>query len=625
MDKQKQLAMKIKFLGQIFLLFWAINLQAQDFKPADPKDMALFPQRNEFRDFRKISGIWKFEKDPMNQGVEEKWFNGLKKYQNIAVPGSWNDQFADMRDYRDWVWYETESYIPSSWKGQHIYIRIGEATFTAKVWVNGLPVGMHEGGFVPFAFDITSKVNWNESNRITIQVENSMKPNRLPGDGANSIAVSEYDIFPYAGLNRDVYLYSVPSNTSIKDITVQPEINGSEGVLTVMVDLSNKQNSDGSVVISGNGQRIEKSIKFKNGFGLNSFTIPNARLWSPEDPYLYEIQVIIGDKKKMVDRYALESGIRTVTTNDKHILLNGEPILLKGFGKQQDFPIYGRGTVYPVLVNDFELMKWMGANSFRTSDYPHDEICYDIADRQGFLIIGETPAVGLFNTNDTTDLRQVEKISNQYLQEMIIRDKNHPSIIMWSLANGPKEMPRRVEGDESKVIALQMFSNYINTARELDPTRLITYMGDENVSLEWFNLADVICINRFAGWTSSNGRITEGVKAVSEELDNIYKEFEKPCMLTQFGASTIAGAHAIQSEMYTEEFQKDILEAYLNMANSKDFVAGMLVSNFADYKTPQSIIRLRGYNTKGVLTRDRRPKAAAHFLKERWVSENENF
>lgn len=610
--------MKIKYIGQALMVLLAMNLHAQNLKYADPKDMVLFPQRNEYRDFRKISGVWKFKKDPTNIGVKEGWYNGLVDYKQIAVPGSWNDQFSDMRDYRDWAWYEAESYIPKSWEGRQIFIRVGEATFAAKVWVNGHPVGMHEGGFVPFAFDISSEVVWNQSNRISIQIENSIKPNRLPGDGANSIAVSEYDIFPYAGINRDVYLYSVPSNSSVKDITVQPDVNGKQRIFSVIVELSGKQDLKGTVVISGNKQEFKQSIQFKNGKATASVVINNARLWSPKDPYLYNVEVNIENKKKTTDSYSLQTGIRTVNVDDQHILLNGEPVVLRGFGRQQDFPIYGRGTCYPVAVNDLELMKWMGANCFRTSDYPHDETFYDLADRQGILIIGETPAVGLFNTNDTVDLKNVEKISRQYLYETILRDKNHPSVIMWSLANGPKEALRVDSEIQNKAIAYQMFKGYINTARELDPTRLISYMGDEGGSCEWFDLADVVCLNRFAGWNGSNGRIEEGVDTVGLELDELHQRLHKPILLTQFGAGTIAGVHAIQSEMYSEEFQKDMIKAYLDMANSKDFVAGMLISNFADYKTPQSIIRMRGYNMKGVLTRDRRPKATALYLKDRW-------
>ena len=610
--------MKTKYIIFLLLICFVINAQAQEFKYANPKDMALFPQRNETRDMRKLSGIWKFKKDENNIGISEKWYNGLTGFKSIAVPGSWNDQFTDMRDYRDWVWYETEYNVPGSWKGEQVYLRIGEASYAAKVWVNGNPVGMHEGGFVPFAFDVTPFVNWDGSNRISIQVENSIKPNRLPGDGVNNIAVSEYDIFPYAGLNRDVWLYSVPSEVSIKDITIRPDIKETDGILNIMVELSRNNNIGGQLVISGDGNQIEKNIKFEDGHAQVSIKIPNAKFWSPDNPFLYTVAVRIGGKKKTIDVYSLETGIRTITTDNKNILLNGKPIKLRGFGKQQDFPIYGRGSTLPAMVKDIELLKWMGANTFRKSDYPHDEMNYDIADKEGILIIDETPAIGLFSTIDTTALKKIENISYQYLTEMILRDKNHPSVIMWSLANGPKNTILNNAEGQGQEIAYDLFAKYINKAKEIDPTRLVMFMGDEDGFTDWFGLSDVICINRFEGWIKSNGQIAEGVKNVCKELDNLHKTFNKPCLLTQFGASSIAGEHALQPEMYSEEYQKSLIKAYLNMANTKDYISGMIISNFADYKTPQSIIRLRGYNTKGVFTRDRRPKAAAQIIRERW-------
>ena len=617
--------MKTKYIIFSLLICFVINTYAQEFKYANPKDMALFPKRNETRDTRKLSGIWKFKKDENNIGIAEKWFNGLTGFKNIAVPGSWNDQFTDMRDYRDWVWYETEYNVPGYWKGDRVYLRIGEASYAAKVWVNGQAVGMHEGGFVPFAFDVTSFINWNGSNRISIQVENSIKPNRLPGDGINNIAVSEYDIFPYAGLNRDVWLYSVPSENSIKDITVRPEINKDGGVLNVLVELSKKDAIDGQVIISGDGNQIAKKVKFNDGLAQISINIPKARLWSPEDPFLYDVTVSIGGNKKPMDVYSLETGIRTITTDNKNILLNGKPVILRGFGKQQDFPIYGRGSVQPSMVNDIELLKWTGANTFRTSDYPHDEMNYAIADKEGILIIDETPAIGLFSSIDTIALKQIENISYQYLTEMIIRDKNHPSVIMWSLANGPKNTILSSAEGEGKEIAYSMFAKYINKAKEIDPTRLVMFMGDEDGFTDWFGLSDVICINRFEGWSKSNGQIAEGVKNVCKELDKLHKTFNKPCLMTQFGASSVAGEHALQPEMYSEEYQNELINAYLDMANSKDYISGMIISNFADYKTPQSIIRLRGYNTKGIFTRDRRPKAAAHMIRERWTKSKSEY
>ena len=126
--------------------------------------------------------------------------------------------------------------------------------------------------------------------------------------------------------------------------------------------------------------------------------VPNVELWSLENPFLYDLKVDIMDKQTILDHYELPVGIRTISVNEKSILLNGKPVFLKGFGKHEDFPIFGRGVANPVIIKDYALLKWIGANSFRTSHYPYDEEYYRMADREGILIIDEIPAVGLFFT-----------------------------------------------------------------------------------------------------------------------------------------------------------------------------------------------------------------------------------
>lgn len=608
--------MKIKLLAHIIFMVICVSLQAEGFKSADPKDMALLPQRNAQRDIRNISGIWRFKIDPDNKGEKAEWYNGLKDFNFISVPGSWNEQFPGLMEYRDWVWYQTETFVPTSWKDDRVYIRVGEASYAAKVWVNGQAVGKHEGAFVPFAFDITSVVDWGKKNIITIQVENQK---RHLGGQAMRLANSEYDGFSYGGLNREVMLYTVPSKNYLKDITIHPEKKGKDGLMNIQVELGEENDNFGGIIISDQNKQIEKKINIVEGKGKTTVKIPNARFWSPVDPHLYEITVFLGKKHDPEDTYNLKTGLRTVSVENEKILLNGEPICLRGVGTRQDFPIYGRGSNYPVMVKDFNLMKWLGANSYRTSSQMHDEAYYSKADQEGLLVIGETPAVGLFTYNDTTSLEKIEGISKQYLQEMILRDKNHPSIIIWGLANEPIERLGRKDRDErSQEKAYKLFSEYIGMAKELDPTRLVMYMGESGGPSEWFNLVDLICINRFGGWGADNGRIELGVDRVGQELDRLYKQYGKPCMLTQFGASVIPGAHSIQPEMFTEEYQKRLIEEYLNMANSKDFIAGMFISNLSDYKTPQSIDKMGGVNRKGLFTRDRRPKAAAFYLHDRW-------
>ena len=178
--------MKNRILVVAMLCFTFIKVGAQDFKVAETKDIALFPQQNEFRNKENLSGIWKFQKDSLEVGEVQNWQNGLPNTRSIAVPGSWNEQFTDSRDYLGTAWYEKEIFIPSSWKGQKIYVRIGSANYASKVYLNGKPLGAHEGGNLPFAFDLSAFINWGVANRITIQLENVLKPTRVPTGGGCS-------------------------------------------------------------------------------------------------------------------------------------------------------------------------------------------------------------------------------------------------------------------------------------------------------------------------------------------------------------------------------------------------------------------------------------------------------
>ena len=228
--------MTSRYLFTLLLTFWLSAGFAQTFRSADPARIALYPQQNDLRNTLNLSGIWQFKKDSLEAGENANWQNGLKEARSIAVPGSWNEQFTDSRDYLGMVWYEKETYIPSDWKGERIFIRIGSANFAAKLWINGKPVGKHEGGHLPFAFEIGSFVKWGSLNRISIQIENILKPSRVPtgnvvGGPFTNFPKSNYDFFPYAGLHRDVWLYSLPNAASIKDITVKTGFTNTTGNL----------------------------------------------------------------------------------------------------------------------------------------------------------------------------------------------------------------------------------------------------------------------------------------------------------------------------------------------------------------------------------------------------------
>jgi|WetSurSiteA1Bulk_404760.scaffolds.fasta_scaffold29502_2 beta-glucuronidase len=306
----------IFFFGSVLFILMGTKGYPQQFSLANAKDIALFPQQNDIRNTFDLSGIWKYKKDSLGSGEKDHWFNGLKDYRSIAVPGRWNEQFDDMRDYLDLAWYEKATYIPGSWKGQRIFNRVGSANYAANIWINGVPLGHHEGGHLPFAFEITSLVKWNSNNRITIQIENILKPSRVPAGGPtasslmNSYPKAHFDFFPYAGLNRAVWLYTIHAAESIQDVIIKTSFTSTDGTVELKVNHTGKS-APGKVVISGSGQNSEATLPFSNGAGTVAVRIPNVRLWSPEDPFLYTATVILGSENKILDPYTIETGVRT--------------------------------------------------------------------------------------------------------------------------------------------------------------------------------------------------------------------------------------------------------------------------------------------------------------------------
>jgi beta-glucuronidase len=550
----------------------------------------------------------------------------------IAVPASWNDQFQDTRDYLGVAWYAREFYVPRGWNGQSIYLRVGSANYAAKVWVNGQLVGEHEGGHLPFALEVTDQVSWDGPNTLAIRVDAKLTPTRVPPGNVRSggmggfmggYPATSYDFYPYAGLHRPVILYAVPP-VHVEDVTVVTEIDGTDGVVTVVIRQSGSGLA-GTIELAGQGGPWEAPLTFTDGVAEATLVAPDARLWGPDDPYLYGLTVTLGDSDRVVDRYTLEVGIRTVAVQGDRLLLNGEPFYLKGFGKHEDFPVHGRGLNLPLIVKDHSLLKWIGANSYRTSHYPYSEEAMRIADREGLLIVDETPAVGLFFDDDEEGIQTRLRKCTQQVRELIARDKNHPSVIMWSVANEPFVGQGGVGAMFSgrslpHPSAEPFFTELFDLVRDLDPTRLVTVESPiANPPPDWFALADVLCIHRYTGWYWLGGQLDRAREDLAKDLDKLHDRFQKPIAITEFGADTLAGLHGDPPEMWTEEYQVEMLRHYLDVTGERPYVAGLHVWNFADFKTGQSIVRAGGMNHKGVFTRDRRPKMAAHFLRERWT------
>jgi beta-glucuronidase len=583
--------------------------------------MALYPQQNAHRSICDLSGLWSFQVDPQEIGETEGWSRALPTPRSIAVPASWNEQFEDTRDYLGVAWYLRRIVVPPAWRGQRIMLRFGSATYAAKVWIGGQPVGSHLGGHLPFEFDISALVSWDGPTTIAVQVENKLSPTRVPPSAtnpeltANTFPDVTYDFFPYCGLDRPVLLYSLPP-LHIADATVVTAIDGGDGVIDVTVAASDKWSGRGALRLETGGDPVTADLFFKNGAAQASLRVHKARLWNPDDPHLYPLSITLRDGESVRDTYTLDIGIRTVEIRGDRLLLNGQPIQLRGFGRHEDFPVHGRGLDLPVLVRDHALLKWVGANSYRTSHYPYSDEAMALADREGFLIIDEIPAVGLLFDDGDKAVETRLAICKQQIADLIARDKNHPSVIMWSVANEPSSRGA-LRGNADA--GLEFFMELLAHARAQDRTRPSLLVGEQRTERSWLAQSDVITVNRYWGWYILPGQIDKAVAQLARELDDLHAATGKPIIIAEFGADAVAGSHSEPPQMWTEEYQAAMLKAYLDLAATRPWIVGLHVWNFADFKTGQGTHRALGINHKGVFTRDRQPKMAARFLRERWA------
>ncbi len=529
------------------------------------------------------------------------------------------------------AWYVLRGQVPRGFKGDRVFLRVGSANYGARVWLNGRFVGAHEGGHLPFTFEVTGLAVPGQPFSLAIRVENELKPTRVPagnlppGQGAFALMAGNprttFDFFPYAGLHRAVVLYSVPQ-AHVEDVTVRTELSGGDGIVRVRVVQSGTGARTGTLRLRGASAPVEASLSFSGREAEATLRVPGVRPWSPDDPHLYELSVSLLDARgREADRYRLEVGVRTIEVKGSEILLNGKRVFLKGFGRHEDFAVSGRGQNDAVMVRDNALLKWTGANSYRTSHYPYSEEEMRLADREGFLVIDEIPAVSLHFDDGEENVRARLAQCRKDVRDLVARDKNHPSVVLWSVSN--EAMTPRLDlsgGATPKVdpVSTAFLKELIDLAHELDPTRPATLVAVMGAPMEWLALADVVSLNRYWGWYVQPANLEAARAMLEGELDAVHAALAKPIVITEFGADTLPGFHSTDELMWSEEFQVAFLRTYLDLVATKDYVAGMHVWNLADFRTSQGILRPGTLNHKGVFTREREPKMAAHFLRERW-------
>lgn len=590
----------------------------------------LYPRSTVSRRVVSMDGMWNFRLDEKGAGTECGWNEGLPAPDQLPVPASFQDFYTEkeIREYTGDFWYEKEMFVPGEWEGKSVLVRFGCATHRAEVYVNGVKITEHEGGFLPFVADVTEVVRYNASNKVVVKVNNELTETNIPCGQTITLSSGKkmskpyFDFFNYSGLQRSVYLMAVPKE-SVFDITTNYELCGNDAKVSYEIETT----GDHPVCVELYDEANNLAAQSEGKQGV--LEVKDAHLWEVHNAYLYRLVVKIVDGGEVLDEYDTEIGIRTVKVEGTSILLNGKPVYLRGFGKHEDSDIVGRGFNIGVMKRDFELMKWIGANSFRTSHYPYSEEIYQMADREGFLIIDEVAAVGLFeslmnfmeaSTGKKTAFFAKETVPTllkahlKAVEEMIARDKNHPSVIAWSLLNEP---------DTSDESAVPYFKEVFDKAHELDvqkrPRTFAQIMNSVPGVCKCYQFSDILALNRYYGWYVKGGyEICDAMEMMKQEMD-AWKalDLNKPFIFTEYGADTLGSEHKLPSVMWSQEYQEEYLRMTHEIFDSYDFIKGEQIWNFADFQTTEGIMRVNG-NKKGVFTRQRQPKEVAYQLKKRW-------
>lgn len=582
----------------------------------------LYPMQTESRCCLSLDGIWNFRLLSEHEAYDAAC--PLDDAMPMPVPCAYNDIYEgrSIRDHVGKAVYERTVMLAHIHDDDRLLLHFGSVTHSADVYWNGTYLGSHKGGFLPFEFDVTVQAQAGK-NRISVVVDNivdhttlpcgTLQERSFPGLPMRRLDLPNFDFFNYSGIMRPVHLLVIPQR-HIEHISVSGTPEGN-------FRYSIKTRGNGSCFVSvWDKENLLWQGIGADGTGCLSKIIP----WSPKTPKLYELKVEFTDEAGRTDVYTESFGFRKMEIRDCGLYLNDERIYLKGFGKHEDSPILGRALSEAYNVKDLALMKWMGANSLRTSHYPYSEEMLRLCDQMGILVIDETPAVGMHTTFTATGMR-VDVVSGTWetlqtrqhhmdvLRDMISRDENHPCVILWSVANEPAS---------EEAGAYDYFRPLFRFVRETDPQhRPVTFVTHGEATVETCEVAplcDVLMLNRYYGWYSEEGDIAAARAILSEELDRYHKRYpDKPIMLGEFGADTVAGLHDSTPQMFSEEYQRDLIAAYCSVLDEKDYAFGEHIWSFSDFATAESVKRVQG-NKKGVFTRDRKPKLAAWYLKERW-------
>ena len=553
------------------------------------------------------NGYYNYRMQPMNERstffADKHFFDNqrvLLEYDfapapTLQVPGDWNTQTGKLYYYEGTVWYRRVFDLEPE-EGMRYFLYFGAANYETIAAVNGHIVGRHVGGYTPFDFEVTGLVKAGE-NSVVVKVDNKRYPDAVPT--VNS------DWWNYGGITRGVRLVCVPG-TFIRDYNIRL---GTDG-----------KSIEGRVCLDGGTGSVEVSIPelkwtVQAEAGADGVAVFKKELsrrsklvrWSCERPKLYEVTVSAG-----ADRVSDRIGFRTVETRGSQILLNGEPVFLRGISIHEERPEPSAGRAWSE-EHARTLLGWareMGCNFVRLAHYPHNEWMVRVAEEMGILVWSEIPVYWTINWSNPATYANAE---NQ-LEEMIARDGNRANVIIWSVANETPRSPER----------LRFLSRLIDRARALDPTRLVSAAmekgglpdGRLTVDDELLSKTDLISFNQYVGWYDGS----------ADKCDRVEWTFpvEKPVIISEFGGGALYGRHGSVLDRFTEEYLVNLYEKNIQMLSRIPGLAGTSPWILKDFRSPRRLLPgiQDDFNRKGLIS-EKGEKKDAFYVMQRWYNELE--
>ena len=554
-------------------------------------------QEEGYYDYRMNVTQWGFFQNAKPQRPEDLVEYDFDKSPTMKIPGDWNTQDDRLFFYEGTVWFYKKFKVDSSElrEGVRKLLYFGAVNYEAIVYVNGRREGRHVGGFTPFCFDVTDRLKAGE-NIVIVKVDNKRNVSNIP--------TVIFDWWNYGGITRDVLLLEVPTVyiENYKIELAKADAKAKQREILVSVQL-NQQKAGETITLSIPELKLKQTLttdaegKAATTLKVSSKTLS---LWSPQNPKLYKVDLTINNETLSDD-----IGFRTIETRGKQILLNGQPIFLKGISMHEE-KAHGGGRAN-CEADARELLGWvkeLGCNFIRLAHYPHNEYTVRLAERMGLLVWSEIP---VYWTIDWKNAATYDNARRQ-LTDMIHRDQNRANVIIWSIAN---ETPHSNERDE-------FLGNLAQHARTLDTSRLISMAMEVTGASNYKNRlrdnmnkwVDVVSFNQYIGWY----RDVNDAPKMEWEIP-----YEKPVIVSEFGGGAKAGYHGPKNQRWTEEFQENLYIENTAMLDKIDGLSGTTPWILKDFRSPRRVLPeiQEYYNRKGLFS-DNGEKKKAFYILQKW-------